>query len=117
MVTGRPPYYETLEDLLPVLKMWEQTIEEGEKPTVTGLALALGFCDKSSLYDYAKKDEFSHSIKKALLIVENGYEKALRGEAAAGPIFALKNFDWKDRQEIDQTIKLPNINLIMPEGE
>lgn len=109
---GRPPYYEKLEDIMPALKKWEELIETGEKPTVTGLALALGFCDKSSLYDYAKKEEFSHSIKKALLIVENGYEKALRGEAAAGPIFALKNFDWKDKHEVEQS---GGLNLIWEE--
>lgn len=115
-MVGRPPKYETLEDMLPVLEAWEEKIKNGAKPTLTGLALELGFCDKGSVYDYAAKPEFSHSIKRALLIVENGYEQALRGEAAAGPIFALKNFNWKDKQEIDQTIKTEPIQLIFPDN-
>ena len=35
----------------------------------------------------------------ALLIVENGYEMALRENNAAGSIFALKNMGWKDKTE------------------
>lgn len=116
MKIGRPPIYNTIEEMLPALEAWAQTIEDGERPTVTGLALALNFADKSTLYDYAQKPEFSYSIKKALLIVENGYENALRGEAAAGPIFALKNFNWKDKQEIDQTIHTEPIQLIFPDA-
>jgi hypothetical protein len=34
--------------------------------------------------------------------IENIYEKGLKGRNPAGAIFALKNFGWKDRQEIDQ---------------
>jgi hypothetical protein len=103
MKVGRPPKYETLEDMIPALQEWEKSIQNGEVPTITGLTLSLGFADKSSLYDYAKNDKFSHSIKRAMLIVENGYEKALRESNAAGSIFALKNMGWKDRQEIDHS--------------
>lgn len=103
MRLGRPPIYETVEQMLPVLEKWEESIKNGEKPTITGLALALGFCDKSTLYDYAAKTDFSHSIKTAILIVENGYEKALRGNSPTGSIFALKNMGWKDKQEVEQS--------------
>lgn len=103
MKVGRPPKYETVEDMLPALQAWEESILAGETPTITGLTLALNFGDKSSLYDYAKNPEFTHSIKRAMLIVENGYEKALRESNAAGSIFALKNMGWKDRQELDHT--------------
>jgi hypothetical protein len=104
-MAGRPPIYENLEQMLPVLQTWEAGINAGEKPTITGLTLALGFCDKSTLYDYAKKPEFTHPIKRAMLIVEHGYEKALRENNATGPIFALKNFGWVDKQNIDHTTK------------
>lgn len=73
-----------------------------EQHTWTGLALHLGFSSRDSLNDYKKKDGFSDSVKKALLKIENKYEKAINGKNPAGPIFALKNFGWKDKQEIDQ---------------
>lgn len=83
-------------------------IRYSEPATITGLALFLGFCNKSSLYDYAKKsDEFSLPIKRALSMVEHGYELNINGKNAAGPIFALKNFGWKDEQHVNQT----NVNL------
>jgi hypothetical protein len=109
---GRPPIYNSIEEMIPKLEAWEKTIAEGEKPTITGLTLALGFCDKSSLYDYAKKDDFSHSIKTAMLIVENGYEKALRDNNATGSIFALKNMGWKDKTENETNMKITGIKPI-----
>lgn len=72
----------------------------------TGLALHLGFSSRDSLNDYGKKPGFSDSVKKALLRIESKYEKAaFTARNAAGPIFALKNFGWKDKTEIDQTVK------------
>lgn len=101
---GRPPYYTELEEMIPKLQEWEQAIKQGlETPTVTGLALALGFSSKNTLYDYAKNEKFSDSIKRALLIVENGYEKALRENNATGSIFALKNMGWADKTQTDIT--------------
>ena len=87
-----------------------------EPPTVTGLSLHIGFADKSSLYDYKKKDEFSHSIKRAISRIEKYHEIAIaHGDKCTGNIFALKNFDWKDKTETDITTKgdkLPNPVLV-----
>jgi DNA-packaging protein gp3 len=69
------------------------------KMTITGLAMWLGFCDRQSLYDYQKKEEFSCIIKAARLAVENDYELALRSAACTGAIFALKNMGWRDKVE------------------
>ncbi len=102
-MAGRPPIYEKLEDMLPKLEEWEFSVKFGEKPTITGLCLALDFDSKDTLYAYRDKEEFSYSIKKALLIVENGYEKALRENAPTGSIFALKNMGWKDKSEVEQS--------------
>jgi hypothetical protein len=103
MSAGRPPIYESVEQMLPKLEQWEKQITEGEKPTVTGLCLALEFDSKDTLYAYRDKEGFSYPIKKALLIVENGYEKALRENSPTGSIFALKNMGWKDKQEVEQS--------------
>lgn len=78
-------------------------IREPEPPTVTGLALHLGFCDKKSLYDYAAKPEFLHSIKKGLSKIEQAHEKALFGDKCTGNIFALKNMGWDDKRNVDVT--------------
>ena len=73
-----------------------------DKLTITGLALALGYNDRSSIYDgINRNDEFSHIIKRALVIVENGYEKLVQGKNPTGAIFVLKNMKWKDKQEVE----------------
>jgi hypothetical protein len=106
MKVGRPPIYDSISGMLPKLQHWEKCVKSGEeKPTITGLCLALEFDSKDTLYAYRDKDEFSYPIKRALLIVENGYENALRESNATGSIFALKNMGWSDKQEIDHTSK------------
>ena len=72
-----------------------------EPLTITGLSLYLGFANKCSLYDYAKKEEFSDYIKRALSFVEQKYEEMLMSKASTGAIFALKNMGWKDKQEVE----------------
>lgn len=69
---------------------------------ITDLALALG-TTRDLLCDYEDKDEFSDAIKKAKLMVEGDYENRLINRGNSGDIFALKNFNWKDRSETDLT--------------
>ena len=71
----------------------------------SGLALYMGFASRDSLNDYKKKEGFSDPIKKALLRIEKKYEEAMMKQPA-GSIFALKNFGWADRQDINQTTKI-----------
>jgi hypothetical protein len=70
-------------------------------PTITGLALYLGFCSRRSLYDYAEKLEFAHPIKSGITKVERMYETMLHGPSPTGAIFALKNFGWTDKDKTD----------------
>ena len=97
---GRPPINKEVKELE---KKIEEFFASEEKPTITGLALALGYCDRQSIYDNEKKPEFSGILKKARLKVENSYEKALMDKdlKPTGAIFALKNMGWKDRQEVE----------------
>lgn len=69
------------------------------RPTVTGLALHLGFADKTTLYEYRDRPEFSYSVKRALTIIEQYHEEGLCENNVTGRIFALKNFGWKDKIE------------------
>lgn len=121
---GRPPFFEnTLEDIERLSDLCEgyfehikgeyREDEEGdeetgfrvkkewirypENPTITGLTLFLGFESKTSLYEYSKKIEFMHLIKRAITRIEQFHElKASDGDKCTGNIFILKNFGWKD---------------------
>lgn len=75
--------------------------ERIKKPTISGLALSLGFADKSTLYEYRDRPEFSYSIKRAISMIEQFHEEGLSDNNVAGRIFALKNMGWKDKTEQD----------------
>jgi hypothetical protein len=73
------------------------------RPTVSGLAIALGV-DRKTINNYSHKEKYFPAIKKALSVIENVIEKRLYGQAVTGLIFNLKNnFDWKDKTEQDIT--------------
>lgn len=93
--TGKGKDAVTITESEPV-KIW---VRYPEAPTMTGLAVHLGFESRQSLHDYSKKARFSYPIKKALLEVEKNYEKGLHGEKVIGVIFALKNMGWSDKTE------------------
>jgi len=110
---GRPLIYETVEEIIPPINEYiSQHLKETSEgsgqwvlsgsPTVTGLALHLGFSDKSTLHDYKKRQEFSHVIKRALLFIEHKYELMLETRAVTGGIFVLKNMGWVDETKIVQ---------------
>lgn len=80
-------------------------------PTWTGLAIYLGFESRQSLQDYKSKEGFSYPIKKALLRIEEIYERNLFSKNPAGSIFALKNFGWKDKQELDVNQKITKLSF------
>lgn len=106
---GRPPKFKNPEDMQVLINEYF-----ANEPilTITGLVLHLGFADRKSFYSYEKKPRFSHTIKKARTMIENGYEKMLAGGGqAAGPIFALKNFGWTDKQESESVEDKQPINI------
>ena len=102
-LSGHPPLYSTPEDLQVAIDNYFSTTVD-EKITITGLVLALGFCNRASFYDQENRKGFSDTIKTARTRIENSYEACIKGRNPVGPIFALKNFGWSDKQEIDQNI-------------
>ena len=68
-------------------------------PTISDLVLFLGFNDRKRFFAYETHPVFGDSIKKARTMIEREYEMLLRTNCGGGPIFALKNFGWIDRQE------------------
>jgi hypothetical protein len=69
--------------------------------TITGLALELGFCSRQMLLEYEATGEFGNAIKRLKARCERYAEERMYGNNAAGPIFALKNYGWMDRQDVN----------------
>lgn len=99
---GRPLKFKTVEDLQEKIDDYFNVTPK-EEWTWTGLALHLD-TSRETLREYGEREEYVDSLKKALLKVENGYEIDLKKRGQAGTIFALKNFGWKDKTEVDQNI-------------
>lgn len=101
MSPGRPLKFKTVEELQSAIDAYFADTPKDEW-TITGLALALDTY-RQTLVNYEHKDEFMDTVKKAKQRIENGYEIDLKKHGRSGTIFALKNFDWKDKQETDLT--------------
>jgi len=123
-IMGRPPKYNNNEELQDkITEYFEKGMRTREVvigpatnksivtipvPTITGLALFLGFESRQSFYDYEKNKEFSYTIKKARTFIEREYEELLSTGNVTGAIFALKNMGW-----IDKTVsEIPGIESI-----
>ena len=111
---GAPRKYKTREELEEAV---EDYISQNETLTLTGLALSLGFESRQSIYDNEKNGEFSYTIKRARLRIENSNEKLLYSNATAGAIYALKNFGWTDKQHIEHSGDSENpVRVYMPDN-
>ena len=112
MPAGRPPKYETVEEVQAIIDDYFKTdafISIGEaklfSPTIAGLAYALDL-SRQGLLEYQGKPEFSDTIKKAKQRVEIALEQRLYASSPVGTIFNLKNnFGWKDKTEQELTGK------------
>lgn len=108
---GRPLKWETVEALQQEVDSYFATTPMNIW-TITGLALALG-TDRTTLINYSDRAEFFDTINTAKLMVENAYEIDLREKGHAGNIFALKNFGWKDKTELDATINQGKLTSLL----
>lgn len=101
---GSSPLFKSPEDLQELIDSYfESCITDKTPITITGLIYHIGFASRQTFYDYEEKIEFADTIKRARLKVENHYEKLLQGTNSTGSIFALKNFGWKDKQEVEHS--------------
>ena len=74
-------------------------------PTVTGLALALGFSTRLSLLNYQGKKEFMNTITRAKARVEAYAEERLFDrDGSSGAQFSLRNNfkGWTEKTELDE---------------
>ncbi|HRG79450.1 MAG TPA: terminase small subunit [Cyclobacteriaceae bacterium] len=99
-MAGRPLLFKDAETLqLEIDKYFAST--KKEEWTITGLAISLN-TSRETLINYQEREQFFDTIKKAKDMVENSYEIDLKKKGHSGSIFALKNFGWLDKQEINQ---------------
>lgn len=121
--TGRPPFWETPEEMQAAIdgyfescqgyaltdkdgnpvydKYGYPVIMDKRPPTVTGLALALGFVSRQSLIDYQAKSRFADTVARAKARVEAYAEERLFDrDGANGAKFTLQyNFGWGAKEQ------------------
>jgi len=98
---GMIPDYKTPEEMQDKIDKYFNSLGKRDRPTISELCYELGFCSRQSFYDYEEKKEFSYTIKRAKLRIQIHYEKQLNYNGCTGAIFALKNFGWIDRQDMN----------------
>lgn len=83
-------------------------------PTVTGLALALGFTQRKSLIDYAKREGFADIIAMAKSRVEMYCEERLFDrDGVKGAMFSLQNnFGWAQEDKKEESDSGTGIAMI-----
>ena len=88
-------------------------------PTVSGLALFLGFCDRQSLYVYkGYSDDFYDTVKRAITYIAAYAENVLMtGDKVTGAIFWLKNHGWtaEEDRNVEGDITVNDLSKV-PQG-
>lgn len=125
--TGRPLKFDNAEDLQKEIdEYFQYALDNEEVPTVSGLAYYLGI-NRQTLLNYENSEEngwlrslndtekckIVGTIKRAKQYIESRYEQALFQQGkTVGAIFTLKNnYNWVDKQEIEQTDKTITVEL------
>lgn len=123
---GRPPKYKNKEQIEGLIEQYFKSCEgeilkdrDGEPvfnkygqpvivnqrpPTVTGLALALGFSSRQALLNYQAKKEFNDTITRAKSRIEQYAEERLFDrDGTNGAKFSLSNNfkGWSEKQEVE----------------
>ncbi len=126
---GRPPKYETPEEMQKVIEKYfdkckgeyvrdkkgnietdkngNPIVRKQRPPTITGLALALGFSGRQALLNYEGKAKFVDTIKRAKSRIEEYAEERLYDrDGVNGAKFNLANnfSGWSERQQIDSNV-------------
>ena len=91
-------------------------------PTVTGLALALGFASRQAMLNYQGRKQFNDAITRAKARCEAYAEARLYDRSGAnGAKFSLRcNFGWSDATEKDkaeQDLRIAALKEKIGQGE
>ena len=106
----------------PIVDKWGKAVRvNAHPPTVTGLALALGFVSRESLLDYQAKKEFVDTITRAKSLIERYTEERLFDrDGVNGARFSLiNNFRrWSEHPEPEQSqTDDSTVQIYMPDNE
>lgn len=122
---GRPPKYSSADEMQaaidayftecegeplkdadgnPVLYKGHPVIVGAKPPTVTGLALALGFASRQAMLNYQGRERFNDTITRAKSRCEAYAESRLYDKSGTtGAQFSLRcNFGWSDATDKDK---------------
>ncbi len=93
----------------PVVDKYGLPVIYGEEPlTITGLALAFGFCSRQQMLEYQGREDFHDTITRAKAKVERYAEKRLFDkDGANGAKFSLANNfkGWSEKKEVSADVK------------
>lgn len=93
----------------PIRNKYGKIIRDGRKPpTITGLALALGFASRQALLNYEAKDAFHDTVTRAKSRVEQYTEERLFDkDGNAGAKFSLMNNfkGWKEQADVGVSVR------------
>ncbi len=106
MAGGRPLKFGSPQEIIDKGIAYIQSQHDQKLPvTITGLCIALGtFRDVLMDYQDERGEEFSNAVKALKLYCENyAEEQIFIGKNPAGAIFALKNYGWKDKNDVAHT--------------
>lgn len=110
-------YVLTREDGEPLYDKNGRPIITGEKPpTITGLALALGFTSRQALLNYQAKREFVDTVTRAKSRVEAYAEERLfdRDGVQGAKFNLINNFKgWSDRPQSDSASTLEKLDAVL----
>jgi hypothetical protein len=110
-IKGGPPLkFKTPQELEKKAKVYFDTVPF-EQWSITGISIHLK-TTKDVLWDYQHRDKFADTIRKIKQMIESAWEARLIKRGNSGDIFALKNFGWKDKFEIDNNIKSDELRQI-----
>lgn len=108
---GRPRKFTDPEHFAAKVDAYFARMEKNQRaPSISELALDLGFCDRRSFTEYEDYEpEFSDTVKRARLRVEVDRQQRLisRDLFTPGVIFDLKNnHGWKDQTQQELSGKI-----------
>lgn len=131
---GRPPKYKTVEEIQekiddyfedckghmlkdedgrPIMDKFGQPVVVGQHPpTITGLALALGFASRQALLNYQGKKAYNDTITRAKARVERYAEERLFDrDGSNGAKFSLQNNfgGWREDKQKQQQETAENL--------
>jgi len=100
---GRGLAFKSVEELNSKLENYKEYLTKtGKPPTMAGLAYYLGI-DRRTLYNYAEKAEFFHTIKNFRDWIMMTLEESAIEKGNGGIVFLLKNYGYTDQQNVDVT--------------